>query len=333
MKDSANHVREAYRKLNESYNPILIFHLGDSAGFFSEYNGMILAMLYCLRHHIQFRLYSKDANFKYEKGWSDYFESFCIEEDSKWHHWINMRPIGSWSSILKSKNINLIKWKIKKSIFNCLAKVYKLTHHNVILTQDIWNDIYSKEQRLSSYNIPELSINGSITDACKVLVELTWRFRADIRREIQTYIDKVNISNPFIGCQIRAGDKYIEYDLLPIERYIQPFETVKNINSIFVLTDDYLIIKKLRKNYLKWHWYTLCEETENGYVHAAFKDYSLDSKRKQLLKFFASVEIIHSSDICFATITSNPSLFFAFRNPEKTRFVDFNNNVFTFMLN
>ena len=54
MKDSAKQIREAYRRLNESYHPILVFHIGDSAGFFSDYNGMILAMLYCLKHHIQY---------------------------------------------------------------------------------------------------------------------------------------------------------------------------------------------------------------------------------------------------------------------------------------
>lgn len=332
MKDSAKQIREAYRRLNESYHPILVFYIGDSAGFFSEYNGMILAMLYCLKHHIQFRLYSKDANFRYKNGWSDFFESFCIEEESKWHHWVNMRPIGSWSSILKSKNVNLIKWKTKKSLCNCLAKLYKLLHPNVILTQDIWKDIYSNEQGQYTYNIPELSINGSIIDACKVLVEITWNFRQDVQKDMQSFIDRVNITNPYIGCQIRAGDKYIEYDLLPIERYIEPFEVTKDIDNIFVLTDDYLIIERLKKDYQRWHWHTLCEETECGYIHAAFKDYSAESKRRQLLKFFASVEIIHGSDLCFATITSNPSLFFAFRDPEKTRFVDFNRDVFSFML-
>lgn len=33
---------------------------------------MILVMLYCLQHKIQFKLYSRDANFGYEKGWTDF---------------------------------------------------------------------------------------------------------------------------------------------------------------------------------------------------------------------------------------------------------------------
>ena len=36
-----------YIKLNKSFRRTLVFRMGDSGGFFSEYNGMILAMLYC----------------------------------------------------------------------------------------------------------------------------------------------------------------------------------------------------------------------------------------------------------------------------------------------
>lgn len=76
-------MKEAYQKVNEKFESVLVFHVGESAGFFSEYNCMILVMLYCLQHKIQFKLYSRDANFGYEKGWTDFFESFCKEEDSE----------------------------------------------------------------------------------------------------------------------------------------------------------------------------------------------------------------------------------------------------------
>ena len=68
-------LKEAYQKVNEKFESVLVFHVGESAGFFSEYNCMILVMLYCLQHKIQFKLYSRDANFGYEKGWTDFFES------------------------------------------------------------------------------------------------------------------------------------------------------------------------------------------------------------------------------------------------------------------
>lgn len=55
----------------------MIFHLGIDAGFFTEYTYMLHAMLYCLQHKIQFKLYSDDANFGWEKGWTDCFVPFC----------------------------------------------------------------------------------------------------------------------------------------------------------------------------------------------------------------------------------------------------------------
>lgn len=56
-----------YKELNESYKPILVYHVGIDAGFFSEFNDLIFMILYCLEHKIQFKLYSDDANFGIEK--------------------------------------------------------------------------------------------------------------------------------------------------------------------------------------------------------------------------------------------------------------------------
>lgn len=66
-------ISRKYQVLNRSFKKRMIWHLGIDAGFFAEYTYMLNAMLYCLKHHIQFVLYSKDANFGCENGWGDYF--------------------------------------------------------------------------------------------------------------------------------------------------------------------------------------------------------------------------------------------------------------------
>ena len=58
---------ERYQALNRTFRKELIFHLGSDAGFYSEFNNMILAIIYCLQYHIKFSMYSLDANFKYPK--------------------------------------------------------------------------------------------------------------------------------------------------------------------------------------------------------------------------------------------------------------------------
>lgn len=80
---SANNLTTTYRLLNSSFRKTMIFHLGIDAGFFTEYTYMLHAMLYCLQHKIQFKLYSDDANFGWEKGWTDCFVPFSVRKCTK----------------------------------------------------------------------------------------------------------------------------------------------------------------------------------------------------------------------------------------------------------
>ena len=43
---------ERYQALNRTFRKELIFHLGSDAGFYSEFNNMILAIIYCLQYKI-----------------------------------------------------------------------------------------------------------------------------------------------------------------------------------------------------------------------------------------------------------------------------------------
>lgn len=47
MNDVNNYIR-----LNNSFDKSVIFRLGISGGFFSEYNNMLVCMLYCMQHKI-----------------------------------------------------------------------------------------------------------------------------------------------------------------------------------------------------------------------------------------------------------------------------------------
>ncbi|MCU1360871.1 MAG: hypothetical protein JWN99_2160 [Ilumatobacteraceae bacterium] len=58
--------------LNRSFQRVYVHHVGASgAGFFSEFNNVILAMLYCVHHRIQFRLTSANASFAVDRGFDD----------------------------------------------------------------------------------------------------------------------------------------------------------------------------------------------------------------------------------------------------------------------
>ena len=73
---NTNDLTTTYRLLNSSFKKTMIYHIGIDAGFFTEYTYMLHAMLYCLQHKIQFKLYSDDANFGWEKGLGRLFRTF-----------------------------------------------------------------------------------------------------------------------------------------------------------------------------------------------------------------------------------------------------------------
>ena len=85
---------EKYQEINDSFKgKSLVFHIGSDAGFYSELNNMILAIIYCLRWNIRFTLYSADANFKHNNGWTDYFLPFCEEITDDFHHLSSVVPL------------------------------------------------------------------------------------------------------------------------------------------------------------------------------------------------------------------------------------------------
>ncbi len=107
---------EQYNKLNlSSKQRILIWEL-KKRGFGSEITAMLFAMLYCLDNKIELKLSSKYSNIAFERGWTDYFESFCDECD----FWFFNNHYG----------INLIKQVKQKNALTCLKNFF-----NVILSQ------------------------------------------------------------------------------------------------------------------------------------------------------------------------------------------------------
>lgn len=318
-----NSLIDAYNKLNNSFKQTLIFHVGESGGFFSEYNCMILAMLYCLQNKIRFVLYSKDANFGYKNGWIDYFEPFCGSTASSIHSYLNVRVFYDKVKVKDPKTALL---KIRDILFKLCARISKPVVSFTYYTQDLWDNFFDPKMVSMKYDIPELSIKGDITHACNRLVELTWNYNDQTKKKINAIIEELNLPDVYISCQIRAGDKNKECSLLPVEDYINKIEEYENYKDIFVLTDDYRIIEQLQKDYSQWNWRTSCKPSERGYFHSSFRKANKLVKREKMLNFFASIEILNKSDIFIGTRTANPCVFMSMYNPQITKIIDFNDN-------
>ncbi len=302
-----------YTKLNNSFKKTLVFHIGVQAGFFSEYNNMILTMLYCLNNNIKFVLCSDDANFSYSKGWTDYFLPFCEEVSSEFHHEYNLR-----TDQIRDKELTF--WEKLRIRF------YKFRHGITYLTQDLFlPEVRVIDQyKDARYCIPELGIDGDLNQACKVLLEITWRYNEDVKLELDKMISTVVLSKPYVGFHMRDGDKSVEVDIVDPSVYIDKAEELTDIRIAFVLTDDYRVINKLHDNHSSWQIYTFCAESENGYVHDDFYNNSKEFVRKGHIKLFASIEILSQSDLFIGTFTSNPGMYLGMRIPlEKCTGVDY----------
>lgn len=179
---SANNLTTTYRLLNSSFRKTMIFHLGIDAGFFTEYTYMLHAMLYCLQHKIQFKLYSDDANFGWEKGWTDCFVPFCEEVHEAFHHTYNTHRLPSWKALMKDKKLpktKLMKWKLKATCKNITGETLAfLTYKKPVLL-----NCHLKFDPNQHFHIPELGIDGDYLHAFRKMTEITWKLNEVTGRE------------------------------------------------------------------------------------------------------------------------------------------------------
>jgi hypothetical protein len=317
----------AYQSLNISFKQRLVFNLGIDGGFFSEYNNMILAMLYCLENKICFSLYSKNANFKIKDGWNDYFLPFCEEDFNENHIRFNYRmpftrntnsnsPIYNYCSnnfVNPFKNsLDPFRDKIKRLMY-----FKKSTSFNYF-TYNLWNKFRSWEMMSKHFSIPELDIEGDLQTACAQLINFTWRYNSSTGQKVHNLIQSVNLPHEYIGFHIRRGDKELEMNSLDIEKYIIKAESISSIRNGFILTDDYKVITELKSSFSNWKFYTLCGEDETGYLHKEFSSKSVEFRIESLIKLFSSIDILNKSNLFVGTFSSNPGMYLGMRRPKDT---------------
>lgn len=319
---------EEYRKLNDSYSKSCVFHIGIDAGFFSEFNYLVFTILYCLENNIKLKLYSKDANFGYKDGWTDYFLPFTEEEYDSYHSFFNRHPTGlTLKEVLLSKNLGLLRWKLKNDGMIFLADTFKYfirKNYFDYYTHNISPNIglKNKEYTINGF------VNGDYINAYNQVFDLLWRFNDSVSAIMENLIHDLNLPDNYIACQIRGGDKFIEYNLLSVETYLLKIKKVSSLKDVFVLTDDYRIIEQLRSKAPDYNWYTLCKESEKGYFNSTFSNSDSEIKKKQMINLFTSVELLIRSSVFIGTITATPCCVVGIKRYPDTFWVDFEENRF-----
>lgn len=304
---------ETYQKINDSFPRKLIFKVGLSAGFFSEYNNMILAMAWCLTHRLKFVLSSNDANFDRRDGWNGLFEPFC--EDVSMPEWTHRRTMcfRYWG--------RLLKYGIGGGKFFQVAFTYLKPNRKTFYTQDVFVKVrkYFKENMNSTFVIDGRSY--SLQELCGELIRLTWRYNAAVGKEIDTLVQSLGLPSEYVGFHIRRGDKFVEHPFDAVEAYFAKNDT--GIRNLFVLTDDYSVISYIHEHFPDYTVYTLCEESEKGYNHADFLKQSAEHQKHKLIRLFASMDMLANAKLFVGTFSSNPGMYLGMRTPSTSRAVDF----------
>lgn len=222
-----NDLATKYRLLNSSFKKTMIYHIGIDAGFFTEYTYMLHAMLYCLQHKIQFKLYSDDANFGWEKGWEDCFAPFCEQVHEPFHHTYNTHRLPSWQALMQDKKLSktkLLKWKLKVTCKNIIGKALAFFTYGKPIRLN-FQVTFNPNQH---FHIPELGIDGDYLHTFQKLTEITWKLNDTTAQECRQFATTLQLPPQYAGCQIRGGDKITETNLLPPEHYIR---LIKEKNS------------------------------------------------------------------------------------------------------
>lgn len=281
-----------YNKINESYNEVCIY-LGIGTGFFSEFNNLILAILYCLVNKIKFKLYLVNAKgFPNNKGFEEFFMPFCKEL--------------IYDTVTEFNNI----FNFPKNEVEVLLPIMKYKYGISYFTTDIFYNMRYNDFRNSHFIIKELGIDGDIYNAFGIIAKNIFRFNNETKKEIYKLINNLNLPKKYIGFHIRAGDKITEAELIKPEKYIESLKKHSDIKDIFISTDDYSVVEKLKNQYgNEYNIYTLTNKKELGYNQGDFESSNKNEKYNHLIEFFASIEILLNSELCFGSYTSNPSIF------------------------
>lgn len=281
------------------FRKTLVFHLGSEAGFYSEFNNMVLGILYCNKHRINFKLFSKDATFGLENGWIDYFLPFCEEVKGTFHSIYNKRqPINIPDGY---------KYNIKKNL-------YKFFYCFSYYTYELWLNFHNRDFENECFWID--GKNMDIHDASQYVIKEIWKYNEETRLSVDKQINDLLLPLKYAGLHIRRGDKIIEHENESIDKYMSKLQECTSIKDVFVFTDNFEVIVMLKENYPSYTFYTLVEESENGYNHQEFIKRSANERKKAILKMFASVDILSRAEYCIGTFSTNPGMFLGMIMPK-----------------
>lgn len=264
----------------------LLFRIGAEAGFYSEFNNMILALLWSEKNAVRFILSSKQANFAPKKGWKTYFKPFCREWNLPYQSLMHLRYHSPEPA--HGKRARLKQW-----FFRFCRRLL----HIDFLTYDIFWEIRKQE------------VDEEFIWRCRHKIREIYRFNKSTARAIDKYKDVLPLPDRYVSLHIRRGDKAIETPHNTIEAYMDKLQTISECRDVFVATDDYSVYEELCQKYPTWCFYTLTPSNHRGYDQRTFDKVDWKRKHKEMIALFADVELLAGAESFVGTLSSNIGMF------------------------
>ena len=289
-KEEFYNLKSNYAKFNASCKKTMIFHVGTGAGLYSELGSLLECVMYCYANSISFVLYADDANFSGGSGWNALFEDFAQES----HNHLNSKYNYRYSKYFRIGRLALPNLLVRRIIMPSLLKKQERVDY---LTQDLFTEIISDQFHQEIIDWPMFNIHGTLSQEYSKLSSLCLRYTEKTYQDIQKMIAALDMPDDYVSIQIRGGDKTAEFtDIVGADFCIQKIEEcIGEVKNLFVFTDDYRNVEHIRKKRTTWNVFTLAKEDERGYYNDKFNKETWETKRANLIKLSAMVELcIHS---------------------------------------
>jgi len=294
--------RDEYLQINNSFQKICIYRIGNHAGFFSEINNMIIAMIYCLENSYRFEIYSTNTMYCNDI-WQDFFYPFTQHATNPFHIKNNSREFR----------------KIKLTDFNPQQDAQILEYLNstfsgqdeIFLTQNVWTFIRNPRIFNPQHRVNKPFISGNTIHVAYQLVQSIWNYKPHIRKRIDDIKRSVKVETPYAGFHIRRGDKFREKDFTPIESYFNKLNqiTKRDDYPVFIATDDQRIIGEIKDVYPNRRIYHFHLPQNKGFDMDNFQPLNKQQQADSIIQLLAEVEMLVEANIFVGTFTSNVGMF------------------------
>jgi len=290
-----------YRSINNSFTDVCVYRIGNHAGFFSEINNMIMAMIYCMEHDIRFNLYSTDTMYCNDI-WNDFFEQFIDQVNHPFHKIYNGRDF----KIVKKSDFAAPEYESYKSYLD-----NEFPDQEICLTQNIWPFFRNHQVYHPHYHVNSAFFNGYILNVGYQVIQNIWHFKRRTREHVYGIQNSVHISTPYAGLHIRRGDKFNEARFKPLQDYLKIVDDVTKQENypVFIATDDQRVIEDVKKINPHRPVYHFIFPENNGFDMDKFSVMTKEQQRDNIMQLLAEVDMLIKANLFVGTFTSNVGMF------------------------